>query len=101
MPTLEEIQNLVDEAQEDIRNRDFDPVRTKIWPDIKTKIGEYTDLDLSVRRGLGRLIYRDLNKQGLQAGQPTPIILESLKADLEAGRVEVPEPAKVYEWLAW
>jgi hypothetical protein len=100
MPALEEIQKLVDEALADFINRNFDHVRTVIWPAIKTKIGEYTGLDLSGRRALGWLIYKRLNELTLQA-MPTPINVEWLKANLEAGREQVYEPMQVYKWLPW
>jgi hypothetical protein len=101
MATLKQIQEKVNQAQEVIRNRNFDDVKTVIWPSIKTDLGQCDDLEWKYRRNMGLLIYKHLNDQNLQGGIPTPIILEQQKAALQAGMVTVPEPAQVYKWLPY
>jgi hypothetical protein len=101
MATLKQIQEKVNQAQEVIRNRNFDHVRTVIWPSIKTDLGQCVDLDWKYRGDMGRLIYKNLNEQNLQGGISMPINLEQQKAALQAGNVTVPEPTQVYRWLPY
>ena len=101
MSTLVEIQGLVNEAQRKIREGDRVRVQTVLWPQIKTTLSQSDDLEWKYRGDMAKLIYKHLDEQNLQGGPPTPINLEQLKADLQAGRVQAPEPARVYKWLPY
>jgi hypothetical protein len=100
MPTLQDVQARVNEAQAKIKEGDSNRVQTVIWPAIKIALSQTTDLEWKYRGDMAKLIYKRLNDQTLHA-MPTSINVERLKADLEAERVPVPEPTQVYKWLPW
>lgn len=100
MATLLEIQELVDEAQRKIEEGDLDSVKTVLWPDIKSKLGQCTELEWIYREDMKRLIHKNLDEQDLHAPH-TPIILEKLKRNLKAGKVKAPEPAQRPSWIPW
>lgn len=100
MVSLQEIQKQVEQAQEEIRNYNFDRVKTGTWPGIRNALSE-SDLEWEHRGDMAKLIYKHLNEQNLQGGPPTPINLQQLKAALQSHTVQVSEPARVYKWLPW
>lgn len=102
MSTLQEIQNLVVHARGEIQKGNRNSVQTVLWPDIKSKLGQCTDLEWIYRENMGRLIYKYLNDLGLQ-GVPKPpaINLEQKRNDLKVGKVKADEMKPISPWIPW
>lgn len=100
MVTLVEIQELVDKAQRKIEEGDLESVEKVLWPDIKSKLGQCTELEWSEREDLARHVFKDLNEQRLHA-TPRPINLEKLKRRLKEGKAKAPEPEHIPYWIPW
>ncbi len=104
MASLEEIQNMVKQAQEEISNRNYDQVRRATWPAIRSAITQLNDLARLVRSNMGFNIHLRLDEQSLHGGTFTPINVEQLKADFQAdlgaGSLQEPE-LPPYKWLPY
>lgn len=109
MPTITEIQNLVNEAQrlvvseaeEKIKEENLERVKNVLWPQIKTAIGEYTDLSSEDRMKLALLIHDRLDVLGLQAGgHPVPINVMSLIHLIENDS-DQPDSQEEESFLPW
>lgn len=102
MSTLQEIQNLVIQAGGEIQKGNRNGVQTVLWPAIKSKLGQCTDLEWSYRGDMGRLIYKYLNDLTLQGvPKPPPINLEQKRNDLKAGKVKADEMKPISPWIPW
>ena len=102
MLTLHEIQDLVVQARGEIQNGNRNRVQTVLWPAIKSKLGQCSDLEWSYRGDMGRLIYKYLNDQGLQGATTLPPInLEQKRNDLKAGKVKADEMKPISPWIPW
>jgi hypothetical protein len=107
MATLQAIQGLVNEAKEKIADPNVDLeafrkyVRTILWPEIKSRLGQCTDLQWIYREDMSLLIYKWLNELSLNA-MPVRLDLELLKGGLIAETAKVPaKPDDVIVWLPW
>jgi hypothetical protein len=100
MVTLLEIQELVDKAQRKIEEGDSESVETVLWPDIKNKLGQCTELEWSYREPMKRIIFKRLNEQKLHT-TPRPIQLEKYKRDLKEGKVKESEHSEIPSWIPW
>lgn len=96
MPTLRDIQQLVNEAQQ----ADRPTVETILWPEINNALGQCTDIKWKYREDLAYHIYKRLNEQTLE-GRPVQIDVEKLLADLQEGKLQVPEPVPEPEVGPW
>ncbi|HKV59360.1 MAG TPA: hypothetical protein VJO32_13800 [Ktedonobacteraceae bacterium] len=101
MPTLDDIQDEVNEALKKIKAADRESVQEEHWPNIKDMLIDCTDLDEFYRGQMRKLIYERLNNQPLH-GAPVPINLQNLKGALIRGNIHVPEPTDIIDgWLVW
>ncbi|HLX58824.1 MAG TPA: hypothetical protein VKR83_17525 [Ktedonobacteraceae bacterium] len=102
MSGLVEIQALVNEAQEKIKESDRQYVRTVLWPDIKSALGVCTDIAWPDRKKLGLLIHKRLEEQRSERVEPERIILEKLIKQIQEGEVEMPEEGpSPLKWLPY
>ena len=99
MSRLGEIQDLVNEAQEKIIEGDRQRVKTVLWRDIKSKLGDCSDLVWPYSWFMVLVIHNLLDESGLEAGKPKPIVLETLKEDLQANKMKVPDESRPIIWL--
>ena len=98
---LREIQELVYQAQKKIKDEDYVPVETDLWPSIKGALGEYADLARTVCMKTISVIGKRLEEQRSERAEPELINLEMLISDLEVGKVKVPEESEKITWLPY
>ncbi len=101
MASLQDIQELVDRAQEEIRIGNSDHVKEVIWPNIKDALSQCTELEWNCCEDMKKLIHKHLDEQGLHGEKPETINLKQLKEGLEKGSVQVPEQTQIIEWLSF
>ena len=102
MSTLQDIQERVVEARGEIQKGNRNRVQTVLWPDIKSKLGQCTELEWSYRGDMGRLIYKYLNDLTLQGATILPPInLGKVKIDLKAGKVKADDMKPISPWIPW
>jgi hypothetical protein len=102
MTSLEEIQELVNQAQEGIKEHKLEKVRSVLWPSIKSAISQNSDLMRGDRQKLARLIYERLDNLGLREEETSANIdVAKMVMDIQAGGV--PEPPKSHQvmWLPY
>lgn len=99
MATLEDIQNMVTEAQQELRRGNSKQVQQVIWPKIKYALARYTDISMEERQSLMMLIQTTLEKQNLQGAEPAPIDVRRLRIEA-ADRPPLPSPGAV-NWLPY
>lgn len=101
MASLQEIQAQVNQAQEEIRNHNFDHVRRVIWPNIKIAIGENSELMWGDRQKLARLIYEHLDTLPLREEANVPIDVSNMVRDIQAGNVPELAAPTATMWLLY
>ena len=100
MVTLVEIQELVDKAQRKIEEGDLESVQKVLWPDIKSKLGQCTELQWEEREYFQRHVFKDLNEHKLHA-TPRRINLEELRRRQKQGKAKAPETEHRHYWIPW
>ena len=102
MSTLQEIQTLVDDARAKIINGDPDAVQTITWPNIRTAINEYPELNRNGKMQLATLIHGRLDALGLEAGkQPVDINVERLTNLIKLKLANSNSQDSIPDWFPW
>lgn len=91
MVTLDEIQTKVSEAQEEMKKRNYDAVRQRIWPEIQDALDHWPALKSTrERKKMEALIISALDEQTLESAKSETINVVKLQIEAEKDLSPVP-----------